>query len=181
MAFFALRYTQNKLHRCHDCHRMIPRRNICILSISIEDQTKNKSLCQNCIRPHVEKGFKYFKYKAVMVHPDKKFNAYQFYTFSEFPKYGADAEYISKLKQALPTDNQRCSHCDSTANFSWCGHDFFKNNLYTADIELNAPKQMLCGACLAKAFIALLEIKQITLGQFIAPYDGVGLGKPWEY
>ncbi len=178
---FLYHYMQNRPYKCPKCFRSILTKNKCVVSASLEDYSKDQSLCQNCIRPYIENGFKFFKYKAIMIHPDPNNNAYQFYNFAKCHLYGMDENYISKLRLALPPDNQRCENCNNTANFSWYGKDFFKNKQYLTEIELNGPKKMLCGSCLASAFITMLEINKINLGQFIAPYDGDGLGTPWDY
>lgn len=181
VVIYLYRYSQNRPYQCEKCFRLVPTRNICVLSSSLEDDSNNQSLCQKCIQSHIENGFKFFKYKAVMVHPDPKHNAYQFYAFSKSALYGLTAEYIAKLQLALPSDNQSCESCSNRANFSWYGRDFFKNNNYLSDFELNAPKKMLCGVCLASAFIALLEKEKIVLRQYVSPYEDNGLGTPWDY
>lgn len=177
-----LKKAKNKLYRCTDCHFNIKKSQTCFFEESIANRKQENRLpyCQRCIRPLIENRFREFTAKAVMVYPDKHFNAYQFYTLSEFPHYGADKEYIELLNSVLPAPNQKCYVCEKNAVYAWYGHDFFHDDVYLAEINLDAKATLLCGQCLGKAFFQIIDDQQISLSHFVPPHDEAGLGKPWE-
>ncbi|QVK17556.1 hypothetical protein KHQ81_11955 [Mycoplasmatota bacterium] len=168
---------------CSRCNRIILKKEIQIIDTRNDGRNKlgvKRYVCKDCVEHEIYKVLNENKYKAVLIHPMKKFNSYVYYNFSELLQEPASEELANDLERILPKANQYCS-CGNRAQYSWCSPEIFDNDPWNWKVIDNEVKiEFLCKECAFRKILGTLQEGDIDI-KYLYPYiKSEGFFTPWD-